>query len=190
MPQELHGNCITIRTGIETWVINHPQWFELVHDGSIVSEGRRPFFTKMYAVKYKGGLVGVGVKFVYDYRTGLADVTLDDVVVRMFEASSKEYELSQVSAYENTRKRFSAGVIIGLASILIGVAILGDKALAGYSLIFLGLSIDAIFQYQLSRIDKLDRDSIIKERHDKLEQHEQNILELAIANGQTKKGVI
>ena len=190
MPQELKGNAITIRTGVESWVINHPDWFELIHDGSQIGEGRRSFFTKMYALKHNGKAMGVGVKFTYDYRTGIAAVELDDVVVKMMEESSKEFEMSQVSAFDKTRRRFNIGIIIGLSSILIGVAILGDKALAGYSLIFLGLAIDTMFQFQLSRLDKLDRNTIIQERHDKLEQHELKIVEMAIASGQTKKGVI
>ena len=190
MPQELKGNAITIRTGVESWVINHPDWFELIHDGSQIGDGRRSFFTKMYALKRNGKAIGVGVKFTYDYRTGLAAVELDDVVVKMMEESSKEFEMSQVSAFDKTRRRFNIGILIGLAFILIGVASIAKYEVGGYSSIICGVAIDVIFQFQLSKLDKLDRDTIINNQKIKLEEHDNLILENAITNIHTKKGVI
>jgi hypothetical protein len=60
-------------------LVRSKPYFRLIHDGSQTAQGRRYFFTRTYELLRHGQGTGVAVKFVYDYRSNMADVTIDDV---------------------------------------------------------------------------------------------------------------
>lgn len=101
MPQHLEGNPKVIRCMFENWIAKRT-WMKCIHDGSKTAQGRRYFFTRIYAIMKDGKSTGVVVKFTYDYRIGLADMTIDDEAVdiiskaRMEDGGENKVEVEKV----------------------------------------------------------------------------------------------
>lgn len=83
MSEIVREKPIIMRCRFERWVQNC-SFFECVHDGSRgLGNKRRSFFTRFYAIKWKGKVTNIGVKFTYDYRVNWADCTIDDVPLKL-----------------------------------------------------------------------------------------------------------